>query len=135
MANRDIAQEIINAVKSGKPDYVVTGLVKERDDKIKTEGLSGKVPTTSEILDYAGSFIRGTTKTSSSSTAETPATTPQPVSVVSSTPTDSSNLTGILGYDPNAYYSAGSAQTSGKTVAGYAIVALIGVVILDRLLK
>ena len=51
---RDIAQEILDGVRSGKPDYVIASLIQEREDKISSQGLAGKVPTTSTILSMVG---------------------------------------------------------------------------------
>lgn len=43
--------------------------------------------------------------------------------------------TGIVGFNPNEYVSSGGGSTSGASFGGYAIVALVGIVLLDKLLK
>ena len=139
---RDIAQEIINAVKNKEPDYKVTSLMQEREDKIKNESLSGKVPTTDTIVSYAKSLINSVSGGGGSTTGTT-------------TPTVTTNGNGVLNlapdplFDPSEYVVGGtgvygtangnsySTTTSGNTstvnkLLGYVIVGLVGLALLDK---
>lgn len=135
---RDIAQEIINAVSTHKPDYVVAQLMQEREDKIKKEGLQGKVPTTETILTLAKNTL-GNLK------LNTMGGVPEPVAV------DKGNGTVVLSadplFDPNEFIQGGNSlygtgtEFSTKTASsglnkifGYIVVGLVGIVILDKLM-
>lgn len=149
--SRDIAQEIIDAISSGAPDYVITQLSQERESKMDSEGLHGKVPTTETILKTAYAKVSGMAGGGSSerdssgsepqqqSKAEIPE-----VKRVDSVDDNGIVSTTVSGYDPTEYavynsgsISSGSSSSTGSSagkVAGYVIIGLLGVVLLDRLL-
>ena len=135
---RDIAQEIINAVKAKAPDYTITKLMQEREDKIKSEGLSGKVPGTDTIVSYAKSLL--STVTGGGNTVvggADPVIKPAVNGVVELAPDPL--------FNPNEYIMGGNASygtASGTTnstassglnkIIGYVVVGLVGIALLDK---
>lgn len=142
---RDIAQEIINAVKNKEPDYKVTSLMQEREDKIKNESLSGKVPATDTIVSYAKSLISSvggnSTGTTTTTTTTPPAATTNGDGVINLAPdplfnpsdyTVGGNSTyGTVGSN---YYTATSTSNTSTVnkLLGYVIVGLVGLALLDK---
>lgn len=148
---RDIAQEIIDAVQGGAADYVITKLAQERESKIAAQGLAGSVPSTDTILKTAyakaGSGYSSSGGRSSSGGGQTisnpdpapavtnPAPAPAPSAVNN---IDPNGIVSVSGYDPAQYTStmrssAGSGE--GSKIAGFFVLGLVVVVILDKLMK
>lgn len=141
MAQRDIAQEIINAVKSGSPDYVVTKLVQEREDKIKSQGLAGTVPTTGSILQTAAALasagkniVSGGSSTKESATRERETAAVQSGTQVHDSLENYDDFTLPLSYDYSSFSSGGSGSASMSKVVGYAVVGLVLLVVADKLI-
>lgn len=142
---RDIAQEIINAVKNKEPDYKVTSLMQEREDKIKNESLSGKVPATDTIVSYAKSLISSvggnSTGTTTTTTTTPPAATTNGDGVINLAPDPLFNPSDYTVGGNSAYGTVGSnyytATSTSNTstvnkLLGYVIVGLVGLALLDK---
>lgn len=144
---RDIAQEIIDAVAGGAADYVVTKLVKEREEKISSQGLAGSVPTTEQILKTAYAKAGGGGSYSSSGGREVsggggsidtapatkPTTAPAETKKTIVEGIDPNGIVSVAGYDPGNYTQAQAGD--GSKIAGYFVLGLVVVVILDKLMR
>ncbi len=136
---RDIAQEIINAVKGGASDYIITGLVKEREDKIKAQGLAGSVPTTKDILDVATGLAGVSTSAVNSGVSAPMVGAPQPTATVKQVDSNGIGTIKVDGYIPSEYVvgSAGVSAGGGGIgdIVGGIVLFLVGLALLDRLIK
>lgn len=133
---RDIAQEIIDAVAAGSPDYVITKLTQEREDKIKSQNLGSSVPTTETILKTAYAKASGGSSDSGKSDVQASSASTPRVEYVNAVDDNGIIETTVSGYNPAEYsaYSYGSVSSGAGKVAGYVIIGLLGVVLLDRLM-
>lgn len=134
----DIAQQIIDAVAAGKPTYVINELAQQREDKIKNEGLAGKVADTSTILKTAYAAAGSAANTSNTYKKSESQVKKIYVEPETAAP-ESVDQNGIVYTDYNdipdySTKATGSTGTSGSAIFGYIVVGLVGIVILDKLI-
>lgn len=131
----DYAQKAIDLVKSGAPDYLVVQALADREKKISDLKLGeDKAGSTSALKSYLSAL-----------SAAVPKVAAQPVAAVEEQPVlDYTNSTmgpidfnsDSFGFIPTSYAApSGSGSLNMGTIMGYVIVGLVGIVVLDKLLK
>jgi hypothetical protein len=129
----DYAQKAIDLVKSGAPDHLVVAALANREKKIADLSMGeDKAGSTSALKTYLAAL----------STA-IPGKTVQPAPVEQPAQLDYSNSTmgpidfnsDSFGFIPSSYAAPGGSSLNAGTIVGYVIVGLVGIVVLDKLLK
>lgn len=129
----DWAKRAIDLVKSGAPDHKVVAALANREAKIKQLGMTEKqAGSTSALKDYLSALSMAVKPGN-----DKPVAPAKPESVVELQPDPLYNPNDFIqGLNPVGNVSGSSIGSgTGSKIAGYVIVGLVAVVILDKLMK